>query len=72
MEEIKQRRYYEQRIEFVARQYLCGKINYEDIAKNRLKLIRLLNGAVRSSKNIENKLGFQVLKNILDKTNQVK
>jgi len=68
MENILQsKEYYEQRINFVAEQYLNGKINYEDItnSENRFRLITLLNNSTQVSKNIENTFSFQILNDLL-------
>jgi hypothetical protein len=68
-QELKSREYYEQRINFVAKQYLHGKINYQDVAnpENRFRLINLLNNSTRVDKNIEETLSFQILNDLLIK-----
>jgi len=65
-QKLKSKEDYEQRINFVARQYFNGKINYQDITnpENRFRLITLLNNSISVSKNIEDTLSFQILNDL--------
>lgn len=64
---LKNKEYYERRINFVARQFLHGELTFNESVKNRDKLLRLKYGYLETSnKKNADSYSLTILNKILD------